>query len=87
MSFNTSRARPRYYAGELKLRATFDDGSGAVDIEETNTIVASNGVEFSLKIFAQQSNWPTDFDYMSADEGEIWSDVRTIVAIDDVPAL
>ncbi|GGB14941.1 hypothetical protein [Agarivorans gilvus] len=74
-------------AGELKLRATFDDGSGAVDIEETNTIVASNGVEFSLKIFAQQSNWATDFDYMSADEGEIWSDVRTLVAIDDVPAL
>jgi hypothetical protein len=74
-------------AGELKLRATFDDGSGAVDIEETNTIVASNGVEFSLKIFAQQSNWPTDFDYMSADEGEIWSDVRTVVAIDEVPAL
>ncbi|BEU05330.1 hypothetical protein OAG1_41300 [Agarivorans sp. OAG1] len=72
--------------GELNLRLNAEALFG-LTVEETTTIIATDGVEMALKIFAQQSTWAEDFPYMSEDEGEVWTDIRTLIRASDVPAL
>jgi hypothetical protein len=72
--------------GELNLRLNAEALFG-LTLEESTTIIATDGVEMALKIFAQQSTWPEDFPYMSEDEGEVWTDIRTLISGSDVPAL
>ncbi|MEJ2764675.1 hypothetical protein VV869_12030 [Photobacterium sp. MCCC 1A19761] len=69
--------------GQLELNAEID----GIDLTEHSTIVATNGIEFSVKLFTWQSNWVTDFDYMDETEGEIWSEAYRVIEHDDVPAL
>lgn len=63
-------------AGQLLINATFPGENGDIELSEILTIAQTDGVEVFLKIFAQQSNWAEDFDYMDDAEGEIWSDLR-----------
>ncbi|UXI03735.1 hypothetical protein [Photobacterium sp. TY1-4] len=69
--------------GKYHLKAVID----GIDLTELGTIVAANGTEFSVKFYSQQSNWPTDFDYMDENEGEVWSESYRVIEHDDVPAL
>lgn len=69
--------------GKYELKATIDD----IELTEHATIVAANGTEFSVKYFSKQSNWPTEFDYMDENEGEVWSEAYRVIKLDDVPAL
>ncbi|UTV30410.1 hypothetical protein [Photobacterium atrarenae] len=68
---------------QYHLKANID----GIDLTELGTIVAANGTEFSVKYYSKQSNWPTDFNYMDEDEGEIWSETYRVIELEDVPAL
>lgn len=67
--------------GQLSIDASTEQ----VTITEISSITQTNGLEFDIKSFSQQSDWVVNVDYMTDGEGKIWSDAYKVVDNSTVP--